>query len=325
MGRPSASPENRAFAIFFAHTVTKKSASRLDFVARSGPLSLFASFSKMFPAYARTDDGCGFRDGVTEVQLNKELQRNGFSRTRDRRTGATKKSDDPKGAGMYLFSHLQWKDPSLAEDREALVAKYEQMAEKFPLIMSSCKLDRFLDVISSFQKEWAISAEQMGEVELDEDDASEMSAQRSTSVSPTITSSSSNYTFESKSSMLESFSNIRALTHPQPLFHTPSIAASVNFTMPKPPFNSHLPSAQLNLSALQSQLTSSLLAVTLAKQQLQATSSVSFADMKLLSPFSSASVNLSPQQAMPSCEPAPSALSPFASLNMHYMTPMQHS
>eukprot|EP00287_Rhodomonas_sp_CCMP768_P002493 CAMPEP_0196719664 /NCGR_PEP_ID=MMETSP1091-20130531/2597_1 /TAXON_ID=302021 /ORGANISM="Rhodomonas sp., Strain CCMP768" /LENGTH=314 /DNA_ID=CAMNT_0042060687 /DNA_START=30 /DNA_END=974 /DNA_ORIENTATION=+ len=272
MGRPSASPENRAFAVFLAHAVTKKSTSRFDFVARSGPLSLFSALAKMFPAYARTEDGQGFRDGVSEVQLNKELQKNGFARIRDRRSCATRKADDPTGAGMYLFSQLQWKDPSDPEDYEALVHKYHEMVEKFPLILLSCKLEKYLRVVTEFQKEWAVCAEAMN-LEAEAENETQ-SAQRSTSVSPPVHGTQPK----------KFLADIRSLTS-STFFRAPSSSSAAPASPPLPMtanagalnpsasplvfLNPGMQTTANNLSALQTQLTSSLLAVTLAKQQLQ--------------------------------------------------------
>eukprot|EP00287_Rhodomonas_sp_CCMP768_P028302 CAMPEP_0202853164 /NCGR_PEP_ID=MMETSP1389-20130828/90342_1 /ASSEMBLY_ACC=CAM_ASM_000865 /TAXON_ID=302021 /ORGANISM="Rhodomonas sp., Strain CCMP768" /LENGTH=355 /DNA_ID=CAMNT_0049531707 /DNA_START=45 /DNA_END=1113 /DNA_ORIENTATION=- len=326
MGRPSASPENRAFSIFFAHAITKKSNSRLDFVARSGPLSLFSALHKMFPAYARTEDGQGFRDGVSEVQLNKELQKNGFERVRDRRTCAIRKSDDPIGAGMYMFSHLQWKDPSQPEEREVLIQWHAKMVEKFPLIMLSCKLDKFLRVVGEFQQAWAQRTEAMSVEDVETEAESEPhSAQRSTSVSPALQGVSAHHALMQMDKFLrvvgefqqawaqrteamsvedveteaesEPHSAQRSTSvspalqgaEPTPLLasirllasgcvHTPP-TASVGMLKPAPLLPSlgcGMQTTQQNLAALQSQLTSSLLAVALAKQQLQQAEHLSF-------------------------------------------------
>mmetsp|Transcript_51671 Transcript_51671/g.121306 ORF Transcript_51671/g.121306 Transcript_51671/m.121306 type:complete len:327 (-) Transcript_51671:52-1032(-) len=311
MGRPSASAENRAFSVFFAHAVTKKSHSRLDFVARSGPLSLFSSLARMFPAYARTEDGQGFRDGVSEVQFNKELQKNGFLRVRDRRTCATRRSEDPTGAGMYLFSHLKWRDPSDAEDREVLVGKYNEMVKKFPLITLGFKMEKLMDIVGKFHKDWEVSTEAMGFDAEEESDNSDnhQPAQRSTSVSPGIGMNAHQARFLAEA-------QAQALNNP--LFQQGSNPLSLGMAQafPMGAMNMGVPSAQ-DLNALQSQLTSSLLAVTLAKQQLQQAQSMPLGDISMqkafinsfqnpagVNPFNLQQALLSkPQQAMAQLSP----------------------
>jgi len=162
----------------FANAVTKHSPSRLDFVARSGPLSLFSALGDFFPPSVRLENGSGFRDGVTEIQFNKELQKNGFSRVRDRRTHATKRSEDPTGAGMYLFSQLKWRDPTDPEDREVLLEKWQNLVKKNPLMTMRCSLEKFLALVQRFQTEWETSIERLQagsflEAEDAETDASE--------------------------------------------------------------------------------------------------------------------------------------------------------
>eukprot|EP00287_Rhodomonas_sp_CCMP768_P008707 CAMPEP_0196739164 /NCGR_PEP_ID=MMETSP1091-20130531/20683_1 /TAXON_ID=302021 /ORGANISM="Rhodomonas sp., Strain CCMP768" /LENGTH=250 /DNA_ID=CAMNT_0042083523 /DNA_START=188 /DNA_END=940 /DNA_ORIENTATION=+ len=225
----------------------------------------------MFPAYARTDDGKGFRDGVSEMQLNKELQKNGFTRIRDRRICAHKRSEDPNGAGMYLFSHLQWKDPSQPEEREVLIQWHGKMVKEFPLVMLSCKLEKFLRVVGEFQQAWSLRTESMNIEKMEtESDTDPNSTQRSASVSPAFQAFKRN----------PLIADIRSLAAGG--VHT----APTNLPLPTPAgfLNPHpllslgcgVESAQHSLSALQSQLTSSLLAVSLAKQQLQQAEHLSF-------------------------------------------------
>ena len=45
------------------------------------------------------------------------MQAGGFKRERDRRMEAKKKNTDPLGAGTYLFSNCEWKDPKCEKDR----------------------------------------------------------------------------------------------------------------------------------------------------------------------------------------------------------------
>lgn len=158
MGRPKASDENRAFAVAFAHAVTKPSFST-DLVARSGPLSLFAALAELFPMYARKeDDDRAFRDGITETQFNKELQRKGFVRVRDRRNFVTNRSDDPTGAGMYRFAKLQWRNPDDEDERAELIQRYNDLVGQFPLVTLGFRLDAFLDLVTRWHHNWTARA-----------------------------------------------------------------------------------------------------------------------------------------------------------------------
>jgi hypothetical protein len=73
MGRPTASKENKQFAVAVAKLVTMETGSPMDMIARSGQCSLYHFLKGQFPWIVR-DGHFGVRDGVSEVELNKTLQ-----------------------------------------------------------------------------------------------------------------------------------------------------------------------------------------------------------------------------------------------------------
>jgi hypothetical protein len=73
MGRPAASEENRKLAVAMALTVTRRSISSHDTIARCGKCSIFALFKLLSPGNVR-DSNSGPRDGISEVEFNKALQ-----------------------------------------------------------------------------------------------------------------------------------------------------------------------------------------------------------------------------------------------------------
>ena len=73
MGRPAACPAHRKMAVDFASVVTRRSENPHDTIARSGTCSIFALFRFFRPAAVRLEFG-GPRNGISEVEFNKELQ-----------------------------------------------------------------------------------------------------------------------------------------------------------------------------------------------------------------------------------------------------------
>eukprot|EP00286_Rhodomonas_abbreviata_P017174 CAMPEP_0181329710 /NCGR_PEP_ID=MMETSP1101-20121128/23467_1 /TAXON_ID=46948 /ORGANISM="Rhodomonas abbreviata, Strain Caron Lab Isolate" /LENGTH=370 /DNA_ID=CAMNT_0023438829 /DNA_START=77 /DNA_END=1189 /DNA_ORIENTATION=- len=168
MGRPVASSENKLVAVCFAKAVLKPSDARMDLVARSGPYSVYQALSQIFPGCSHSKAN----EGINEVQMNKALQKAGFMRVRDRRTHATKRADDPTGAGMYLFCNVRWRDPNDPDDRAELVKGWQAL-EKLPDLVQQCTFENFISVIERFHRNWLPSAERTGftveEVESEED------------------------------------------------------------------------------------------------------------------------------------------------------------
>ena len=73
MGRPAASKANRRFAVDFAHLVTRRTDVLGSTIARCGKCSIYSLLKSASPAVVR-DANTGPRDGISEVEFNKELQ-----------------------------------------------------------------------------------------------------------------------------------------------------------------------------------------------------------------------------------------------------------
>lgn len=153
----SASAENKDFARQFALVVVTPTDRVNDMVARSGPWSLFAAMSESFPNFIKGDT-LETREGLHEAEFNKALQAGGFRRERDRRVDAPAKNSDPLGAGTYLFSNCEWKDPTSDRDRHDLMQGFQHLAERFPAASKHCNAKSFLDVVAKFHDGWKPNA-----------------------------------------------------------------------------------------------------------------------------------------------------------------------
>lgn len=171
MGKPAPSFHKNVIGICIAKTACASTGNKLDLVARSGQYSIFRAVKEIYNPCIR--DEISSRDGITEVQLNKALQKAGFKRVRDRRAHAIKRKEDPTGAGMYLFSNLRWRDPANKQDRLELIAGWNSIIERFPKIAGQCCLGRFLQVVEEFHNKWLPNAEKMTrhalEMEIEDD------------------------------------------------------------------------------------------------------------------------------------------------------------
>lgn len=71
-------------------------------IARSGRLSIFSALRDCCPSAIRNNDPWIGRYGMTEIEFNKVLEKNGFSKIRDRGAGAPiiefDNSDNVKGS-----------------------------------------------------------------------------------------------------------------------------------------------------------------------------------------------------------------------------------
>ena len=66
-------------------------------MARSGRLSIFAALAECCPACIRSDTSASNRSGLTVIEMNKTLEKEGFHKMRDRRSDATTREIDPTG------------------------------------------------------------------------------------------------------------------------------------------------------------------------------------------------------------------------------------
>mmetsp|Transcript_44042 Transcript_44042/g.68854 ORF Transcript_44042/g.68854 Transcript_44042/m.68854 type:complete len:491 (-) Transcript_44042:84-1556(-) len=157
MVRDSASEKNRDLARQFACTACAHTDNVNDMLARSGPHSLFRALVECCPRSVRCDEVTNLH-GLAEAEFNKVLQAAGFQRERDRRVNAMTRSEDPSGAGMYLFCCRRWRDVNNPVDRGELVSGWKSICDSFPVVAQHCTLERFLSVISKFHDNWKPNA-----------------------------------------------------------------------------------------------------------------------------------------------------------------------
>lgn len=86
MVRAIASEENKKIGLDFALAVTAETEPGEDhFITRSGEAhTLFSALKQCCPSVVRNEDPFVGRHGMTELEFNKVLERNGFVKIRDR-------------------------------------------------------------------------------------------------------------------------------------------------------------------------------------------------------------------------------------------------
>jgi len=113
--------------------------------------------SESFPSFVK-GDSLDTRDGLQEAEFNKALQAGGFRRERDRRVDAPAKNSDPLGAGTYLFSNCEWRDPTNETEIHDLVKGFQRLVQSYPAAGKSCSCERFLEVVAKFHAGWKPNA-----------------------------------------------------------------------------------------------------------------------------------------------------------------------
>mmetsp|Transcript_20435 Transcript_20435/g.41390 ORF Transcript_20435/g.41390 Transcript_20435/m.41390 type:complete len:311 (+) Transcript_20435:129-1061(+) len=166
MVRPHASEGSKHLAVLFAKTVTTEVlhvAPASASVGRSGQYSVFDALSICFPQAARGPS----RNGVSLVELNKSLEKEGFVRVRFRnpRKARRKKDDaerasrkwrDPENQSFYRYGCRRWRDPEDPADFEFLSSVWPQVNEIAPV---PCPLAEILQYLRA-----AIAADMDSEV-----------------------------------------------------------------------------------------------------------------------------------------------------------------
>eukprot|EP00961_Rhodomonas_salina_P232484 3140910-Rhodomonas_salina.2 len=93
MVRAKSSKRSKELAVIVANIITTKPtvlrSQTKDTVARHGPLSVFGVFSQICPKMIRENR----RDGITEAEFNKALEKDGFVRVRMRTTAKQHKAN----------------------------------------------------------------------------------------------------------------------------------------------------------------------------------------------------------------------------------------
>ncbi|EKX34229.1 hypothetical protein GUITHDRAFT_119578 [Guillardia theta CCMP2712] len=135
MVRPSASPASKTVALAFAQAVSRAVPSLSHFfIPRKGRLSMYDALRDCIPPAVRSHSQVMGEYGVREVEFNKVLEHNGFTKIRDRcilpdKVEATDLSRS--GSARYFFSNRRWRNPDdpheLQELRQAWL-KLRQLA-----------------------------------------------------------------------------------------------------------------------------------------------------------------------------------------------------
>ena len=86
---------NRTQSVRLQVTVPCEDSTRV--VARSGQLSLFSALEECCPGCIRNLSTANGRRGLTMIEFNKSLEKEGFEKMRDRRADAATRQEDPTG------------------------------------------------------------------------------------------------------------------------------------------------------------------------------------------------------------------------------------
>mmetsp|Transcript_43160 Transcript_43160/g.86595 ORF Transcript_43160/g.86595 Transcript_43160/m.86595 type:complete len:304 (-) Transcript_43160:419-1330(-) len=164
MVRPQSSENSRLLANLFAKTITTEVrgvAPASSSVGRSGEHSIFDALSVCFPTASRDHS----RAGVSLVELNKALEKDGFMRVRfrhSRKRGQRseqqggRKWRDPENQSFYRYGCRRWRDPEDPADFEFLSSVWPQVNEIAPV---PCPLAEILQYLRA-----AIAADMDSEV-----------------------------------------------------------------------------------------------------------------------------------------------------------------
>jgi hypothetical protein len=88
------------------------------------------------------------------------LQASGFQRVRNRKAGVTNRSDDPLGAGLYMFSGVRWLNPDNQQEVQLLTTGLSQLTINFPQLCSTASGDlwHLLEILRRNSIWWEQSA-----------------------------------------------------------------------------------------------------------------------------------------------------------------------
>mmetsp|Transcript_60803 Transcript_60803/g.162602 ORF Transcript_60803/g.162602 Transcript_60803/m.162602 type:complete len:346 (+) Transcript_60803:133-1170(+) len=144
---------NRGIALGFAKMVCLRTGRPADAVPRSGCCSIFALLEQLLPDTTRTEGSWNY-DGVSSLELNKMLQAQGFRRVRDRRAGATNRSQDPLGAGLYVFSGVRFLNPCAPDDHSIIASRHLDLIKAFPYLAAELSLEDVLRSLHHARDVW---------------------------------------------------------------------------------------------------------------------------------------------------------------------------
>ncbi|EKX54303.1 hypothetical protein GUITHDRAFT_99780 [Guillardia theta CCMP2712] len=156
MGRPIASEHNKKIGLTFANIVTEKVPGKgsHSIIDRAGKYSIFRALSICCPASVRNEDPYVGRHGMTEIEFNKHLEKNGFVKMRTRSPYSEDWEDTEDCRNVqgirYFYTGRRWRNPADKHDLEIL----EQGWKECLAPSTALKLDHFLNVCMEFHNEW---------------------------------------------------------------------------------------------------------------------------------------------------------------------------
>eukprot|EP00961_Rhodomonas_salina_P088588 1191586-Rhodomonas_salina.1 len=129
MVRPQASPRNKELALLVAKVITTtpsfiRSPCK-DTIGRCGEHSMYDVFSKVCPSATRDHS----RTGVTEAELNKVLEKDGFLRVRVRSSIRQLENMPAKSCSFYSFGKRRWRNPDDADDMAAIAHMWQSVSQ----------------------------------------------------------------------------------------------------------------------------------------------------------------------------------------------------
>ena len=120
-------------------------------IDRSGATSLYAAFAECCPPAVRNSDPFFGRQGLTEVEFNKVLERNGFLKARRRIAGANQTA----GAhAVYYFANRRWRNPDDPGDMADLRRHWEQLVASSVVFAGQCPWEKFCATVGKHYQSW---------------------------------------------------------------------------------------------------------------------------------------------------------------------------
>jgi hypothetical protein len=81
-------------------------------------------------------------------------QASGFRRVRNRRVGASRRTSDPLGAGLYVFSGVRWLSPDDPCEAQLLSDGLSRLVSIFPHLGGAMQLERLKSILRRNRSEW---------------------------------------------------------------------------------------------------------------------------------------------------------------------------
>jgi len=161
MGRPSASDVNKNIGLLFSDAVTEDTQNRnwpsFQIVDRTGRLSLFEALTAFVPSVIRDTTSQSGRNGLTRIEFNKYLEKNGFFKARSK-SPYDEDQEESRGKQVqgvrYYFVYRRWLNPEDAADRKVLESKWVILQETLAAMNESVTQSNFLSICKTYHDQW---------------------------------------------------------------------------------------------------------------------------------------------------------------------------